>query len=176
MNTAGPIVVVMGVSGCGKSTVGQELARQTGLEFADGDDFHSAGDITKMHSGHALDDADRRLSLDNVDGWLSQQTTGVVLACSALKRIYRDQLRTVAPSAFFLHLAGSRDEACRRVSQRRGHFMPASLVYSQYDALEPLGADERGLTVDFTQDAQAIVEKAIEQFGLRRAGTAGADS
>ncbi|MEU7632131.1 gluconokinase [Nocardia sp. NPDC049220] len=144
-----PVIVVMGVSGSGKSTVGARLAAALDVEYAEGDDFHPAANIAKMTAGTPLDDADRAPWLDAVAAWLAQHADrGGVVSCSALKRIYRDRLRTSAPETFFLHLAAPKDELARRMTGRRGHFMPSSLLDSQLAALEPLAADEIGRTAD----------------------------
>lgn len=156
-----PRIVVMGVCGCGKSTVGQALSARTGLEFRDGDAFHPQANVDKMHAGHPLDDDDRRPWLANIGQWLAQQPHGAVVACSALKRSYRDQLRSEAPGLFFVHLDGPRQEAARRVLARPGHFMPASLVDSQYATLEPLAPTEAGVTLDFTRPVTELVDDVL---------------
>lgn len=152
-----PIVVVMGVSGSGKSTVGRELAAVLDVPYAEGDEFHPAANVAKMAAGIPLDDADRAPWLDAVAGWMAEHTVGGgVITCSALKRVYRDRLRAAAPAAFFLHLAAPRDELAHRMTERSGHFMPASLLDSQLAALEPLGPDEHGTVVDATQPAAEL--------------------
>lgn len=149
--------VVMGVSGSGKSSVGAALAQRVGVPFAEGDDFHTDANIAQMAAGIPLDDDDRYPWLEAVGEWLSQHPDGGVITCSALKRIYRDQLRRHCPGVEFLCLSGSPDLIGRRLADRTGHFMPAALLQSQFEALEPLGSDERGLTVDITHDIDAIV-------------------
>lgn len=157
-----PLVVVMGVCGCGKSTLGTELADRLGVEFRDGDEFHPQANIDKMAAGHALDDDDRRPWLETISRWLSDQgAAGGVVACSALKHSYRDILRAHAPGVAMVHLAGPREEAARRVALRPGHFMPSSLVASQYATLQPLMADERGITLDFTLDVEALAAETL---------------
>jgi gluconokinase len=151
-------VVVMGVSGSGKSTVGAALARRLGVPFADADTFHPQANIAKMAAGTPLTDDDRHPWLDAVGQWLARHGDGGVMSCSALARRYRDQLRSHCPGIEFLHLTGSPELIARRQSGRPGHFMPSSLVQSQFDALEPLGADERGMAIDVGQSAAAIVE------------------
>ncbi|NKY88236.1 gluconokinase [Nocardia veterana] len=155
-----PCVVVMGVSGTGKTTVGHLLADRLGVAFADADDFHSPANIAKMSAGIPLTDADRAPWLAAVGRWLHDRTSdnsGGVMACSALRRRYRDTLRTAAPDIFFLHLAASRDQLIERMTHRRGHYMPVSLVDSQLQALEPLAPDESGavLNTDRTPDELA---------------------
>jgi gluconokinase len=155
------LVVVMGVSGSGKSTVGTALAARWGVPFADADDFHSPENVTKMSAGTPLDDADRLPWLRSIGVWLAEHREGgAVVTCSALKRAYRDALREAAPDAVFLHLDGDKETVRARVAARTGHFMPESLVDSQFDALEPLGADERGVVVDFARPVADIVDEA----------------
>lgn len=155
------LVVVMGVTGSGKSTVGRVLAERLGVPFADADDFHSAANVAKMSAGVPLDDEDRVPWLRAIGAWLGERDGGVV-TCSALKRWYRDILRDAAPGVLFLHLDGDRETVRARVAARAGHFMPASLVDSQFDALEPLGADERGVVVDLALPVDAIVARFLE--------------
>jgi gluconokinase len=152
-------VVVMGVTGCGKSTVGAALARRLGVPFADADEFHSPANVAKMSAGVPLDDADRWPWLLSIGQWLASHDGGVV-SCSALKRAYRDALREQAPDAFFVHLHGDREAVRRRVAARPGHFMPASLVDSQFATLEPLGADERGVVLDLATSVDDLVTAA----------------
>jgi gluconokinase len=158
-----PPIVVMGVSGCGKSTVGTVLARRLGVPFLEGDDVHPAENVAKMASGEPLNDDDRRPWLDRIGEWLADpdRKNGGVAACSALARRYRDQLREHAPETWFLHLSIGREEMLRRVAGRRGHFMPATLVDSQLAALEPLQDDEAGLTVSALSGVGRIVGTAI---------------
>ncbi|WP_433755303.1 gluconokinase [Nocardia sp. CA-135398] len=156
------IVVVMGVSGCGKSTVGALLAQTLQVEYAEGDDFHPATNIEKMAAGVPLTDADRAPWLDIVAAWLGERRErGGVVSCSALKRSYRDRLRAAAPEAYFVHLSASRAELARRMQTRRGHFMPATLLDSQLAALQPLASDEFGITVDATKDPAELVREAV---------------
>jgi len=151
-------VVVMGVSGSGKSTVGAALARRLGVPFADADSFHPQANIAKMTAGTPLTDDDRQPWLDAVGQWLASHSDGGVMSCSALARRYRDRLRSHCPRIEFLHLTGSSELIARRQAGRPGHFMPSSLVQSQFDVLEPLGADERGMAIDVGQGVAAIVE------------------
>ncbi|URM88942.1 gluconokinase [Streptomyces sp. MRC013] len=145
---APPLVVVAGVSGSGKSTVGRALAQRLGVPYGEGDDLHPRGNIEKMRAGVPLDDEDRAPWLDRVAGWLHDRLdSGGVIACSALKRSYRDRLASVAPRVFFVHLHGPAELIAARLTARRGHFMPPGLLRSQYDALEPPAPDEHGAVV-----------------------------
>lgn len=158
-------VVVMGVSGSGKSTVGSALAQRLGVPFADADDLHPPANVAKMAAGHPLDDFDRRPWLDAVGAWLAAHPDGGVMSCSALKRAYRDQLRGHARGITFLLLDGTPEVIRRRQADRRGHFMPASLLSSQFATLEPLAPDERGLTIAVDQGVEAIVEEYLRRAG-----------
>lgn len=158
-------VVVMGVSGSGKSTVGAALAQRLRVPFADADDFHPEANIVKMTAGHALDDDDRRPWLDAIGEWLAAHASGGVMSCSALKHAYRDQLREHCPDVAFLHLAGTPDVIGRRQASRPGHFMPASLLASQFETLEPLSDDEHGLAIDVDQDIDSIVDEYVSLTG-----------
>ena len=159
----GSPVVVMGVSGSGKSTVGAALAQLLRVPFADADDLHSAANIEKMSSGHPLNDDDRRSWLDSIGEWLARHTDGGVMSCSALKRAYRDQLRSHCPDVDFLHLAGTPEVIGRRQASRLGHFMPASLLASQFAILEPLASDERGIEIDVDSDVDSIARQYISR-------------
>jgi gluconokinase len=163
---ATPPVVVMGVSGSGKSTVGAALAGRLALPFVDADAMHPPANIAKMTAGEPLDDDDRYPWLEKVGDWLAAHRDGGVVSCSALKRNYRDRLRTRCPGVEFLHLSGSPELIGRRLAARSGHFMPAALLRSQFDALEPLGVDEAGVTADAGQGVDAIVDA----FVARRPG------
>lgn len=156
----------MGVSGSGKSTVGAALARRLDIPFADADTFHPAANVTKMSAGTPLDDDDRRPWLAAVGQWLADHSSGV-MSCSALKRRYRDQLRSRRTDIEFLHLTGSPEIVGSRQAGRSEHFMPASLVMSQFEALEPLDPDERGMAIDVGHSVDAIVEKFVQYLALR---------
>jgi gluconokinase len=164
----GSPIVVMGVSGSGKSTVGAALAQRLRVPFADADDFHPPANIDKMKAGQALNDDDRFPWLEAIGEWLgARRTDGGVMSCSALKRRYRDQLRTHCPDTIFLYLAATPEVIGRRQASRPGHFMPASLLASQFDTLEPLQPDEGGVTVDVDQDIDSIVESCLAQTDSR---------
>lgn len=152
----------MGVSGSGKSAVGAALAQRLRVPFADADDLHPPHNIAKMTAGRALDDQDRYPWLEAIGVWLAQHASGGVMSCSALKRRYRDQLRAHVDALEFLHLHGSREVIARRQASRPGHFMPASLLRSQFATLEPLAPDERGLMIDIDQDVDSIVQHYID--------------
>lgn len=153
-----PLLTVMGVSGSGKTTVGAALAQRLRVPFADADDFHPPENVAKMSAGIPLDDADRFPWLEHIGAWLADHAAdGGVVSCSALRRSYRDVLRAAAPGQLFVHLAGSPEVIARRVAGRPGHFMPASLVESQFATLEPLGADEHGLTLDLDRPVDDLV-------------------
>ncbi|AZZ80149.1 MULTISPECIES: gluconokinase [Gordonia] len=154
-------VVVMGVSGSGKSTVGAALAQRLRVPFADADDFHSEENIAKMSAGRPLDDDDRRPWLESIGAWLAEHGDGGVMSCSALKHEYRDRLRGHESSVLFAHLVGSVEVIARRQASRPGHFMPTALLKSQFETLEPLTPDERGLTVDVDQSVDAIVDELV---------------
>jgi len=158
-------IVVMGVSGSGKSTVGAALAQRLRVPFADADDFHPEANVTKMSQGHALDDNDRYPWLEAIGQWLAEHPDGGVMSCSALKHKYRDQLRRHHRQTQFLHLSGSKDVIGRRQASRPGHFMPASLLASQFDTLEPLGPEENGVVISVDQNIDAIVNEYISLTG-----------
>jgi len=152
--------VVMGVCGCGKSSVGDRLAERIGATFLEGDAFHSPANVAKMSAGTPLTDADRA-------EWLLQlmaeirnaRETGasLVLSCSALKRRYRDLLREGDPELRFAHLAGDRELIANRMLARINHYMPLSLLDSQLNVLEPLQADEAGITLDIRKDLPQLI-------------------
>lgn len=147
-------LVVMGVAGCGKSTVGAALAAMLKRRYRDGDDFHPASNIARMARGEPLRDQDRWPWLDAVGKSVSPE---VIVGCSALKRAYRDRIRTHAPLVCFIHLHGSRAVIEARMAARTGHFMPLSLLDSQFATLEPPEPDESAVTVDIDQPIDAII-------------------
>lgn len=160
-----PVIVVMGVSGCGKTTVGALTADRLEVPYAEGDDFHPLANIEKMAAGVPLTDEDRLPWLDTVADWLVEhQETGGVASCSALRRAYRDRLRAKAPQTYFVHLAATREELLRRMTGRLGHFMPTILLDSQLDTLEPLQSDEAGITLNALQPPSALVSEAVDAW------------
>lgn len=157
----GPLVV-MGVSGSGKSTVGAALAQRLRVPFEDADDLHPSANVAKMSRGEALTDEDRYPWLELVGEWLAVHEQGGVMSCSALKRKYRDQLRSHVPGLRFLLLEGSREVIARRQASRPGHFMPASLLSSQFATLEPFAPDEDGMVIDVDQSVDQIIQGYVE--------------
>lgn len=156
------VIVVMGVAGSGKTTVGQDLAARLGVGYAEADRFHPPANIAKMTAGHPLTDEDRWPWLHAIAGWISDhQATGGVVSSSALKRGYRDVLRS-GGDVWFLHLDGPRELLADRMRGRSGHFMPVSLLDSQLADLEPLAPDERGYVADIALPPGEIVEAALE--------------
>lgn len=166
-----PAYVVMGVSGCGKSTVGRHLAQALGLHYLEGDEFHPAENVARMAAGIALTDADRHGWLSSLSQRLAQAQAadeGLVLSCSALKRSYRDVLRQGAPGLQLVYLQGQRELLAARMAARRDHYMPASLLASQLAALQPPGPDESPLSYDVALAPEAIVEALVAAHVQRR--------
>lgn len=166
---ADPIaVVMMGVTGSGKSVVGTALATRLGARFIEGDGLHPPENIARMSAGIALTDADRAGWLDRIAAAIVAETAvghAVVATCSALKRRYRDQLRAAVPNLLFVYLDIDRATAHRRVEARKHHFMPASLVDSQFADLEPPAADEEALRLDATRDVGELAVLAAGWIG-----------
>ena len=151
-----PLVVVMGISGVGKSAVGHAVADDSGVPYADGDDYHPQANIEKMSAGQALTDEDRWPWLDLIGGWLADHDEhGGVISCSALRRVSRDVLTRHAPRTVFLHLVGDHELILSRM-EGRDHFRPVSLLESQEATLEPLEADENGVVFDVTETPERI--------------------
>ncbi|WP_046471764.1 gluconokinase [Allosalinactinospora lopnorensis] len=155
--------VFMGVSGSGKSTVAQHVAERLSLPFAEADDFHPHPNIDKMSQGVPLTDEDRRPWLSALAGWIAAHEShgqATIMACSALRRSYRDLLREGAPDVRFIHLDGSRELIADRLQERSCHFMPTGLLDSQIATLEPLRPDENGATLDISPSAEELIERA----------------
>jgi len=162
---AKPLVVVMGVSGSGKSTIGSALAEKLGVAFIDGDDLHPQANVDKMHAGHPLTDDDRWPWLARVGQALHDAgDDGLVIACSALKRSYRDAILSEEPRALFLHLTTSQGLIADRLKHRDDHFMPPALLDSQFETLEPLGDDEPGVAVDVGEDVAHVVSSSVDKL------------
>ncbi|MGA5080191.1 gluconokinase [Streptomyces griseoincarnatus] len=160
MNTP-HVVVVMGVAGTGKTTIGPLIAARLGVPYAEGDDFHPQSNIAKMSAGTPLTDDDRWPWLDAIGDWAQGRAgLGGVVSCSALKRSYRDRLRAAAPGVVFVHLTGDRALVEDRMSHRQGHFMPTALLDSQFATLQPLEPDEAGVAVNVTGSPEEITERA----------------
>lgn len=156
-------LVIMGVSGCGKSTVGAALAARLGLAYRDGDDLHPAANVEKMRAGQPLGDADRWPWLDRVAAVLKDEAP-VIIGCSALRRAYRDRIRSGAGGPVrFVHLSGQRDLIAARMATRAGHYMPLSLLDSQFATLEPPGPDE-ALTVDIDQPLPTLIDSILRSL------------
>jgi gluconokinase len=164
-------IVVMGVSGSGKSTVAAGLVERLGWEFAEGDDFHPPANVDKMRSGTPLDDEDRWPWLRTLAAWIGeheQAGTSAVVTCSALKRAYRDVLREGHPSVWFAHVTADRELLSERVEHRTGHYMPPSLLDSQLALLEPLGDDEPGAAISGAGAPEEVVAQLLDVLATER--------
>lgn len=162
-------IVVMGVSGSGKSVIGTRIAERLGWAFHDGDDYHPAGNVAKMRSGVPLDDADREPWLARLASLLAvaiARPEPLVLACSALKRSHRERLGLPHAGVRLVHLTGSPTLLKKRVEQRAGHFMPATLLDSQRLALEPPEAAEQPIVIDVSAEPDVIVGRIMAALGL----------
>lgn len=166
-------IVVMGVQGIGKTTTGQMLASRLGVPFIDGDSLHPARNVELMASGTPLGDDDREPWLRLVGDTIASHAAagGVVVACSALKRAYRDTLRAHAPALYIVEPWGPIELVAARIAARSHEYMPATLLQSQYDTLEPLQADERGIRVSVEQSPDHVVEEILADY-LAKAGEA----
>ncbi|MDH6180287.1 gluconokinase [Microbacteriaceae bacterium SG_E_30_P1] len=164
MQTSYPPLIVMGVSGSGKSTIGEALGQKLGMPFIDGDDLHPRANKEKMAAGHPLNDEDRapwlEIIADRIGAELAEGTS-IIVACSALKRSYRELLIAHAPSVVFVHLVGTQKVIAERQSHRHHEYMPNSLLDSQFATLEDLASDERGILVDLTQTPDQMVSYII---------------
>jgi gluconokinase len=159
-----PIVVVMGVSACGKSSVAARVAARLGVPWRDADDLHPPANLLKMAAGTPLTDDDRWPWLDAVSAVLAEGAAGdgVIVACSALRRSYRDRLRQAAPGVAFIHLHGTADLLAERARARADHFMPPSLLTSQLETLEALGEDENGVVIDVADAVDVVAATAFD--------------
>jgi gluconokinase len=164
-----PLIVVMGVSGCGKSTIGALIADRLAIPFVDADSLHPILNIEKMAAGIPLTDDDRWPWLATVGRVLADAGlgTGVVVACSALRRSYRDAIIAEAPATMFVHLSGTREVLASRLEGRSGHFMPMTLLDSQFATLEELQADEPGIVVDIGPAMREILADAVDRIRSR---------
>ncbi|CNI35863.1 MULTISPECIES: gluconokinase [Yersinia] len=166
---AGRSIIVMGVSGSGKTTVGEAVARRIHAKFIDGDDLHPRANIQKMGSGHPLNDEDRMPWLERLSDAaysLNHKNETGIIVCSALKRRYRDRLREGNPEMAFLYLKGSFDVIMERLKARAGHFMPTDLLKSQFDALEEPGSEEPDvICVDIDADIDEVVARCVLALG-----------
>jgi gluconokinase len=172
-------VILMGVTGAGKSTVMPRLAARMNAVSAEGDSFHSAANVDKMRAGIPLDDDDRRPWLRSIATWIGareDEGTDAVVTCSALRRRYRDLLRAGHPSVRFVHLLVAEPTLDRRVSARRGHYMPASLLSSQLETLEPLMADEPGFAIEADRPPAELAEEIARRIEGRADRTGGQSS
>ncbi|ENC7788858.1 gluconokinase [Yersinia enterocolitica] len=162
---AGRSIIVMGVSGSGKTTVGEAVARRIHAKFIDGDDLHPRANIQKMGSGHPLNDEDRMPWLERLSDAaysLHHKNESGIIVCSALKRRYRDRLREGNPEMVFLYLKGSFDVIMERLKARSGHFMPTDLLKSQFEALEEPGSEEPDvICVDIDADIDEVAQRCV---------------
>lgn len=167
---ARPVLVVMGVSGSGKSTVARTLAGDLGWDFEEVDDLHPPANIAKMTAGLALNDDDRKPWLALVARWIRSHTDAGrpgIITCSALTKRYRDVLR--GAGVIFVYLSGTPEQIAQRLAARHGHFMPPSLLGAQFAALEPPTPDEISITVDISASARTLAEEIMDRLNLRRA-------
>lgn len=162
-------LVLMGVAGSGKTTIAEELVERLGWVSAEADEFHPQANIDKMASGTPLTDEDRWPWLASIRTWLDEQSAAgrkAVVTCSALKRVYRDVLEGESHDVCFVHLGGPKELIADRMAHRKGHFMPTSLLDSQFETLEPLGEDEPGIAVDISGTPDQITADIIERLEL----------
>lgn len=162
-----PVLVMMGVAGCGKSTVGGVVAGRLGWDLGEGDDLHPEANVAKMASGHPLGDDDRWPWLALVRAWIDERVVAGnpgIITCSALKRSYRDVLRS--DHVVFVHLTGTREQLLARLAARQGHFMPAALLDSQLADLEPPGPDEQAISVDIGPNPAVQARTIVDKLAL----------
>jgi gluconokinase len=158
------VILLMGVAGCGKTTTGQKLSRALGWDFRDADSFHPAANVEKMRLGMPLNDDDRWPWLAAIAAWIDERRASgnAIVSCSALKRVYRDRLLAGRPDVQLVFLKGSRTLIADRMSRRKDHFMPPSLLASQFETLEEPGADEGALVIEITMPPSRVVERIIQ--------------
>ncbi|WP_417413262.1 gluconokinase [Hoeflea sp.] len=155
----------MGVSGCGKTSVGEGLSKSTGIRFIDGDALHPKANVDKMSAGNPLTDEDRWPWLEAIGREFAKSPEPLIIGCSALKRSYRDRIRHQAGAMVtFIHLTGTREVIGKRMQARKDHFMPPALLDSQFAALEPPTADEDSISIDIDQPLEAIIAQAAEHL------------
>jgi gluconokinase len=161
------VLVLMGVSGCGKSTVAGVLAGRLGWDLGEGDELHPPENVAKMAAGHPLTDEDRLPWLERVATWIREHTEAgrpAIITCSALKRVYRDVLR--GDGVVFVYLAGTKDQITQRLAARHSHYMPASLLDSQFADLEPPEADENAIRIDIGPSAAVQAQQIVDRLRL----------
>jgi gluconokinase len=161
-----PTVLIMGVSGSGKTTIGAMLAGRLGWKYAEADDFHPPANVEKMAQGVPLTDEDRWPWLRAIATWMQEQTDPTVVTCSALKRKYREILRESRPDLRLVYLDGSKELIAARLAARHGHFFPRQLLDSQFADLEPPAPDEDALVVSIDQPIEKIVEEIHDRLDL----------
>ena len=169
------VVILMGVSGCGKSTTGKRLAKKLGWTFRDGDEFHPPANVAKMSAGNPLVDEDRWPWLDAIASWIEEcrrNGTHGIVACSALKRVYRERLTRGDGDVWIVYLRGSKALIADRMARRKNHFMPPALLDSQFATLEEPGAGERVVTVEVALTPDRVVGIILERIGAVQAGQA----
>ena len=168
--TGQQVIIVMGVTGCGKSSLGREIARCLNAPFLEGDEFHPEANIAKMSAGIPLTDDDRIGWLDTLAGEIgqkSQEGASVVTSCSALKKKYRTQLNDVSGhNILYVFMDGPKEVIASRLGQRKGHYMPPSLLDSQLEALEPPGGDERVIRVDLRKTIAEMLAEVMDRLQL----------
>lgn len=168
MTAPAPIIVLMGVAGCGKSTIGEALSAILGWPFRDADSFHPESNVAKMSRGEALTDTDRKPWLEAIAAWIGERQSAhapAIVSCSALKRGYRDIILGARTGVHLVHLAGTPELIGARMAARRNHFMPTSLLQSQFATLEPPQPHE-ALIIDVDAPPQAIAQRIISALGL----------
>jgi gluconokinase len=170
------LLVLMGVSGVGKTTTGQKLAKKLGWEFRDADEFHPAANIAKMKAGEPLEDTDRWPWLDAIGHWIDERLHHggrAIVTCSALKRVYRERLLSARPEVRLVYLKGSKALIADRLTRRNDHFMPPALLESQFNALEEPRRDERAIVVDVSQSPSRVVANILRYVEPRTASLPG---